>query len=131
MMLVAHRKFVHVIALLLTLSGIYAVLSYVVAQRTKEIGIRMAMGASARAVTGLVLGQCLRLAVIGIAAGAALALAAARLLSSITADLNANVFDRVAYAGAVAVVLAACLAAAFVPARRAARIDPITTLRYD
>jgi predicted permease len=120
-----------VIALLLTLSGIYSVLSYVVAQRTKEIGIRMAMGASTRAVTGLVLSQCLRLAGIGIAAGAGLALAGARVLSSVTADLSTDVFDRVAYAGAVAVVLAACLAAAFFPARRAARVDPITTLRYD
>jgi predicted permease len=120
-----------VIALLLTLSGTYAVLSYVVAQRTKEIGIRMAMGASTRAVSGLILSQCLRLAGIGIAAGAGLALAAARILSSVTADLNTDVFDRVAYAGAIAVVLAACLTAAFFPARRAARIDPITTLRYD
>jgi predicted permease len=119
------------IALLLTLSGIYSVLSYVVAQRTKEIGIRMAMGASTRGVSGLVLGQCLRLAGIGIAAGSALALAAARVLSAVSADLSTDVFDRVAYAGAITVVLAACLAAAFFPARRAARIDPITTLRYD
>jgi predicted permease len=119
------------IALLLTLSGIYAVLSYVVAQRTKEIGIRMAMGSSARAVTGLVLGQSLRLAGIGIAAGSALALAASRLLSALTAQVSIDVFDRAAYFGGIAVVLAACLAAAFFPARRAARIDPITTLRYD
>ena len=67
-----------VIALLLTLSGIYSVLSYVVAQRTKEIGIRIALGAGRRAVTNLVLTQCLRLAAIGIAIGSALALAAAR-----------------------------------------------------
>jgi predicted lysophospholipase L1 biosynthesis ABC-type transport system permease subunit len=120
-----------VIALLLTISGIYSVLSYVVAQRTKEIGIRMALGARARAVTGLVLAQCLRLAGIGIAIGSALALAAARVLSSVTADLSTDVFDRVAYIGAIAVVFTACLAAGFFPARRAARIDPITTLRYD
>jgi predicted permease len=120
-----------VIALLLTISGIYGVLSYVVAQRTKEIGIRMAMGASTRAVTGLVLAQCLRLAAIGIAIGSALALAAARVLSAFSAAITFDVFDRVAYLGAMAVVLAACLAAAFIPARRAARVDPITTLRYD
>ncbi len=120
-----------VIALLLTISGIYGVLSYVVAQRTKEIGIRMAMGASTRAVTGLVLTQCLRLAAIGITIGSALALAAARVLSAFSAAITFDVFDRVAYLGAMAVVLAACLAAAFFPARRAARVDPITTLRYD
>ena len=119
------------IALLLTISGIYGVLSYVVAQRTKEIGIRMALGASTRAVTGLVLTQCLRLAAIGIAIGLTLALAAARLLSAFSAAINFDVFDRVAYFGAIAVVLAACLAAAFIPARRASRVDPITTLRYD
>ena len=118
------------IALLLTISGIYAVLSYVVAQRTKEIGIRMALGPRAT-VTGLVLAQCVRLAAIGIAAGTGLALVAARILSAISADIAPTVFDRVAYLGGIAVVLAACLAAAFVPARRAARVDPITTLRYD
>jgi predicted permease len=119
------------IALLLTISGIYGVLSYVVAQRTKEIGIRIALGAGARAVTGLVLTQCLRLAAIGIAIGSALALAAARILAAFSAAINFDVFDRVAYFGAIAVVLTACLAAAFIPARRAARVDPITTLRYD
>jgi predicted permease len=119
------------IALLLTLSGIYAVLSYVVAQRTKEIGIRMAMGASVRSVTGLVLAQCVRLAGIGVVIGSALALVVSRLLAAITAQVSIDTFDRVAYIGAIGVVLAACLAAAFFPARRAARIDPITTLRYD
>ncbi len=120
------------IALLLTLSGIYSVLSYVVAQRTKEIGIRIAMGAGAHAVTGLVLAQCPRLAAIGIATGSALALAAARVLSGFSASgTNIDVFDHVAYLGAMAVVLVACLTAALIPARRAARVDPITTLRYD
>jgi ABC-type antimicrobial peptide transport system permease subunit len=119
------------IALLLTLSGIYAVLSYVVAQRTKEIGIRMALGASTHAVTSLVLTQCLRFAAIGIVVGSALALAAARLLSSFTADVSIDAFDRIAYFGGITLVLAACLAAAFFPARRAAGVDPIATLRYD
>ena len=120
-----------IIALLLTVSGIYAVLSYVVAQRTKEIGIRVAIGATTGSVTRLVLDQCLRLAGIGIAAGSVLALAVARLLTSISADLGSQVFDGFAYGGGITVVLAACMAAAFFPARRAARVDPITTLRYD
>jgi predicted permease len=119
------------IALLLTISGIYGVLSYVVAQRTKEIGIRIALGAGTRTVTSLVLAQCLRLAAIGIAIGSTLALAAARIITAISPEVSVTVFDRVAYLGAMAVVFAACLAAAFFPARRAARVDPITTLRYD
>jgi predicted permease len=119
------------IALLLTISGIYGVLSYVVAQRTKEIGIRIALGAGRRTVTSLVLAQCLRLAAIGIATGSLLALAAARIITAISPEVSVTVFDRVAYLGAIAVVLIACLAAAFIPARRAARVDPITTLRYD
>ena len=119
------------IALLLTLSGIYGVLSYVVAQRTKEIGIRLAIGARASAVSNLIIGQCLRLAGIGIAIGVALALASARILSAISSDLTSQVFDVAVYALGVGIVLAACLAAAYIPARRAARVDPITTLRYD
>ena len=72
------------------------------------------------------------IAAIGIATGSALALAAARVLSGFSASgINIDVFDHVAYLGAMAVVLVACLTAAFIPARRAARVDPITTLRYD
>jgi predicted permease len=92
-----------VLALLLTLSGIYGVLSHVVSQRTKEIGIRMAMGATTNAVTGLLLKQALRLGIIGTAIGGVLALG----------------------------VLSACAGAAYFPSRRAARVDPIATLRYD
>ncbi len=119
------------IALLLTLSGIYGVLSYIVAQRTKEIGIRLAIGARASTVRKLILGQCLRLAGLGIGIGVVLALAVARVLSAIFSEVSSQVFNVVAYSGGIAVVLAACLAAAFFPARRAARVDPITTLRYD
>jgi predicted permease len=116
------------VALLLTLSGIYGVLSYVVAQRTKEIGIRIAMGAGTAGVTRLVLSQCMRLAARGIGLGVVLALGASKLAS---AQVVIDPFDQLAYVGGVALVLAACVCAAYIPARRAARVDPITTLRYD
>ena len=117
------------LALLLTVSGIYGVLSYLVAQRTKEIGIRMALGASTRAVTGLVMRQSMRLAAVGIGLGIALALGVSHWFASHLVFVNT--FDVFAYGGGVLLVAAACVAAAYVPSRRAARIDPLTTLRYD
>jgi predicted permease len=118
-----------VLALLLTLSGIYGVLSYIVSQRTKEIGIRMAMGATSRAVTGLVLRQSMRLAIMGALVGGMLAMGMSKILASVLVMINT--FDAAAYIGGVALVLAACAAAAYFPSRRASRIDPLTTLRYD
>src|ERR1700730_1060053 len=117
------------LALLLTLSGIYGVLSYLITQRTKEIGIRMALGATTGGVTRLVLKQSGRLAVIGIGLGTALALGVSRMFASHLVFINT--FDLLAYSGGVLLVAAAALAAAYFPSRRAARIDPVTTLRYD
>lgn len=117
------------LALVLTLSGIYGVLSYVISQRTKEIGIRMAMGASTRAVTNLMLKQSMRLALIGAITGSVLASGMSKILAS--ALVMINTFDAAAYLGGVTLVLAACAAAAYFPSRRASRIDPLTTLRYD
>ena len=117
------------LALLLTLSGIYGVLSYAVSQRTKEIGIRIAMGATERGVTGLVLKQSMGLAAVGIPLGALLGLGVSRIFAS--ALVMINTFDALAYSGAVLLVLVTCAAAAYFPSRRAARIDPISTLRYD
>jgi predicted permease len=117
------------LALLLTLSGIYGVISYFVTQRTKEIGIRVALGATTRTVTALVLKQSLRLTAIGMALGTALALLAGRLLA--TQMIFMRVFDAKAFAGGLLLVLFAALAAGSIPSRRAAQIDPIETLRYD
>ena len=117
------------LALLLTLSGIYGVISYFVTQRTKEIGIRVALGATTQTVTALVLKQSLRLAAIGITLGTALALVVARLLAS--QMIFMQVFDAKAFAGGILLVLFAALAAGSIPSRRAAQIDPIETLRYD
>ena len=103
------------LALLLTLSGIYGVISYFVTQRTKEIGIRVALGATTQTVTALVLKQSLRLAAIGITLGTALALVVARLLAS--QMIFMQVFDAKAFAGGILLVLFAALAAGSIPSR--------------
>ncbi|HKU23967.1 MAG TPA: FtsX-like permease family protein, partial [Candidatus Sulfotelmatobacter sp.] len=120
---------VGVLALLLTLSGIYGVLSYFVTQRTKEIGIRVALGATTRSVTRLVLRQSLRLTAVGIILGASCGYGLGRLLASEMIFLR--VFDVEAFLGGIVLVLFAGLAAGYLPSRKAARIDPIDTLRYD
>jgi hypothetical protein len=117
------------LALLLTLTGIYGVISYFVTQRTKEIGIRVALGATTRTVTGLVLKQSLRLTAIGTVLGTGLAIGLSRLLAS--GMVFMRVFDGAAFSGGVLLVISAALAAGYIPSRRAAQIDPIQTLRYD
>lgn len=117
------------LALLLTLSGIYGVVAHIVSQRTKEIGIRMALGATTRSVERLVLKQSMRLAVTGGIVGCMLALGVSKILSSIL--LMINTYDVAVYSGGIAFVWMACAAAAYLPARRVARVDPALTLRYD
>jgi predicted permease len=117
------------LGLVLTASGIYGVMSYLVSQRTKEIGIRVALGADVRVVIAMVVKQSMRLAAIGAVAGIGLTLAVAPVFAH---ELKAiNPYDVVAYAGGVSLVLAAVLAASWNPSRRAARIDPSMTLRCD
>jgi predicted permease len=117
------------LALLLTLSGIYGVMSYSVAQRRKEIGIRVALGATTGVVTGLVLKQSARLAAIGIGLGTPLALGLFRVLASRLVFVR--LFDVAAVGAGLLLVASVALAAGYIPSRRAARIDPIQTLRYD
>jgi ABC-type antimicrobial peptide transport system permease subunit len=117
---------VGVIALLLTVVGVYGVLSYVVAQRTREIGIRMALGASVSGVVGGVLRRSLRLAAIGVGAGVVLAFGVSRALGTVLVIVDT--FDAAGYAGGVAVVLAACVAAALAPSRNAARVSPLVAM---
>ena len=117
------------LALLLTLSGIYGVVAHIVSQRTKEIGIRMALGATTRSVERLVLKQSMRLAVRGGIVGCILALGVSKILSS--SLLMINTYDVAAYAGGIAFVWMSCGAAAYLPARRVVRVDPASTLRYD
>ena len=123
------------LALVLTLSGLFSVLSYLVEQRTREIGVRMALGATTQNVARLVLSQSIRPVGIGLLIGAgmsvglAIALMATPAASSIGQSLR--VFDPVAYAVSLAAIVTACLAAASIPARRAAHVDPATTLRQE
>lgn len=117
------------LALALSISGMYGIMSYLVGQRAKELGIRMALGASPGSVVALMLKQSGRLAAAGLLAGVVLSFAASKLLVHLF--LMAPAFDLVAYAGGLAVVGAAAMTAAFVPSRRASRIDPVKTLRAE
>ena len=123
------------LALMLTVSGLFSVLSYVVEQRRREIGVRMALGATVRSVAGLVLSQLLGPVGFGLAAGASLAAAAAIALMATPAASAighaVRVFDPVAYALSALVVVTASALAAWVPAMRACRLDPVATLRQD
>jgi len=117
------------LALLLTVTGIYGVVAFIVSQRTREIGIRMALGATSTAVSGLILKQSMRLAFLGCLIGAVLALGTSTALASMIVIVNT--FDLLTYFGGILFVLLACAAAGYLPTYRAARIDPVTTLRYD
>lgn len=122
-------SFLGVLGLILTASGIYGVMSYLVSQRTREIGVRIALGADARDVVAMVVKQSLKLAAVGVVAGSGLMLSIAPLLAHELAAIHP--YDAVAYAGGAALVWATVLAATFYPSRRATRIDPAVTLRCD
>jgi putative ABC transport system permease protein len=116
-------------ALALALIGIYGVIAFSVAQRTREMGIRLALGGTVRDVIGLVLKQGLGLALTGVAIGLASAFAATQMLSTLLFGVSAR--DPLTFIVAPLLLIAVALAACFVPARRAARIDPTIALRGD
>jgi putative ABC transport system permease protein len=117
------------IALALSAIGLYASIAYSVSQRTREIGVRVALGASTRAVARLVLGDAFKLTVIGIAVGAIAAVLSTRVLSSLLYGVSAN--DPVTFTSIIGVVALIALVASYVPMRRALRIDPMEALRTD
>jgi len=109
--------------------GLYGVMSYLVARRRNEIGIRMALGADRAAVVRMILRECGTLLVVGVSAGTLLSLAAARTASALLFGLRPG--DPVVLAKAVAALAAVAAVASYVPAERAARIDPMRALRED
>jgi predicted permease len=117
------------LALVLACVGLYGLLSYEVSRRTREIGIRMALGAQERDVLRLVVKQGLTLALVGALLGVAVALAVTRYLTSMLYGIHAN--DPLTIAAVVALLCLVALAACYIPARRATRVDPLVALRHE
>jgi putative ABC transport system permease protein len=117
------------IALILAAIGLYSVLAYAVSLRSREIGIRVALGAEPSSVAGLILRQGLALTLIGLATGLAGAFALTRFMQSLIFGVSA--FDVSTFAEVSVLLIAVSLLASFVPARRAARIDPMEALRSE
>jgi predicted permease len=117
------------LALLLAVMGVYGVLSYSVSQQTREIGIRMAMGAQSGRVLQLVVGQGMRLALAGLILGLLIALATMRVLSSLLFGVSAH--DPLIFVVVSAVLVCAAILACYIPARHATKVDPMVALRYE
>jgi len=118
-----------VLAVVLAAVGIYGVMSYTVSQRTQEIGVRMALGAQLTSVRRMILGQTLKLTLMGVALGLAGAFVVARFLTSLL--FGVGVYDPLTFLGVAVLLVAVALAASYVPARRAMRVHPIVALRYE
>lgn len=117
------------LALSLAAIGIYGVMSYTVSQRRQEIGLRIALGAQLTNVRGMILGQTLKLALIGVGLGMAGAFVLARFLASLL--FGVGTYDPVTFLGVALVVVSVALAASYIPARRAMRVDPMVALKYE
>jgi len=117
------------IALILAAVGIYSLMSYMVTQRTSEIGIRMALGAGTSDVFRLIVGNALRVVAVGVAVGIAAAFATTRVMSSLLYGVGTN--DPATFTAICVVIASVALVASWLPARRASRVDPLVAIRYD
>ena len=118
-----------VVAILLSAVGLYSVMAYVVSQRTREVGIRMALGANRADVLKMITQQGMRLAVIGVVIGLLMALALAQVLSSLLIGISG--YDVMIFILVPAMLVAVALLACYLPARRATKVDPLVALRYE
>jgi predicted permease len=118
-----------IVALLLATAGVFGVMAYAVSRRTREIGVRVALGARRGDVLTMILGQGMRTILIGIALGLAGALVLTRTMSSLLFGISAS--DPITFAAVIGLLIATALLACYIPARRATRIDPMVALRYE
>ena len=117
------------LALVLAMVGIYGVISYSVAQRTHELGIRIALGARVQHVLILVMGQAMMLVMLGAVIGLGTAFALTRLLTKFLFDVNAS--DPMTFLAVALLLALVALVACYIPARRATKVDPLVALRYE
>ena len=121
--------FFGIVALVLATAGVFGVMAYSVSRRTREIGVRVALGARSRDVLTMILGQGLRTIFIGLLIGVAGSLALTRTMSSLLFEVTAT--DPLTFAAVIALLIATALLACYIPARRATKVDPIVALRYE
>ena len=121
--------FFGMVALLLATAGVFGVMAYSVSRRTREIGVRVALGARSRDVLTMILAQGLRTILIGLAIGLAGSLALTRTMASLLFGITAT--DPLTFAAVIALLVAAALLACYIPARRATKVDPMVALRYE
>ena len=117
------------VALLLAAVGLYSVMAYMVTQRTREVGIRMALGARRNDVLKMITLQGMRLAAVGIVAGFAMSIALSRVLSSVLIGVDG--YDIATFIAVPFLLTGVALIACFIPARRATKVDPLVALRYE